>query len=255
MNALTLHRVTFTGADDHTEPAALADVATRHPWVEFGVLVSEYQQGTGRYPSRAWRERFYCSGVPSHQRALHLCGRAVDQFIAGTDALCREIDQVQRVQLNFTVDRFPPATLVALPRIFQEWHQFAPDIEFILQLNQTNAILPALIASPHAKNLSFLVDSSGGRGIAPRTWPAPVPGYPTAYAGGIGPDRLRETLKGLSAVTPRTAIDMESSLRTEDRFDLDKVQAVIGQLLANCTPVEEGTGHVVLALRGSTSDS
>lgn len=249
MSRLVLQRVTFTGADDTTDPEGLAVLARRHPWIEFAALISPSQQGSGRYPSRAWRERFYQSRVPYLQRALHLCGRAVDLFLAGDDALCREIDQVHRVQLNFVVERLAPTALRALPGVLREWRQFAPDVAFILQVNQANQVLPSLFPDPSAQNLSFLVDASGGRGIAPDAWPPPLSGFPTAYAGSIGPDRLRETLDALSRVTPRTAIDMESSLRSEDRFDLNKVTAVVDLLRTCCAEVEDADGLVSLHLR------
>lgn len=249
MNPLALQRVTFTGADDTTDPAALAVLARRHPWIEFAVLISPSQQGSGRYPSRSWRDGFYRSGVPYLQRALHLCGRALDLFLAGDDSLCREIDQVHRVQLNFVAERLPPAALRALPGVLQEWRVFAPDVEFVLQLNQANRVLPSLFPDPAAQNLSFLVDASGGRGIAPALWPEPLPNYPTAYAGGIGHGGLDETLDALARVNAYTSIDMESSLRTGDRFDLDKVSAVLDQLHACCVEIRTSDGAVELHLR------
>lgn len=235
MSPLTLHRVTFTGADDSTDPLALAKIAAAHPWLEFAVLVSPSQQGTGRYPSRAWRDRFYSSDVPTRQRALHLCGKAVEQFAAGTDGICREIDQVSRVQLNFLLDRFNPYTLQALREEILEWQSFAPEIEFILQANKANAQLPARFGPAEKySNVSFLVDSSGGRGIAPPSWPSPIDGFPTAYAGGIGPGRIRATLEALSSVTRVTSIDMETLVRTHDQFDVSKVEAVVEELLSVC---------------------
>lgn len=249
MKPLALQRVTFTGADDTTDPAALTALAQRHPWIEFAVLISPSQQGSGRYPSPAWRAGFYRSGVPYLQRALHLCGRAVDLFLAGDDSLCREIDQVHRVQLNFVVERLPPAALRALPGVLQEWRVFAPDVEFVLQLNEGNRVLPSLFPDPAAQNLSFLVDASGGRGIEPAVWPSPLPGFPTAYAGGIGHERLRETLDALARVTVQTSIDMESALRTGDRFDLDKVIAVVDRLRTCCAEIEGADGRGSLHLQ------
>jgi hypothetical protein len=247
MSPVTLHRVTFTGADDNTDPSALATIAAAHPWVEFAVLVSPSQQGTGRYPSRSWRDRFYASAVPTGQRALHLCGKAVEQFAAGSDGICREVDQVSRVQLNFLLDRFNPYTLQALRDEILEWQAFAPEIEFILQANKTNAQLPARFwPAEKYSNVSFLVDSSGGRGIAPQTWPTPIDGFPTAYAGGIGPGRIRATLEALAQVTQATSIDMETSLRTDDRFDLAKVEAVVDELLSQCDVAPGPFGRPVL---------
>lgn len=249
MNPLQLERVTFTGADDTTDPAALAQLAKRYPWIEFAVLCSPSQQGTGRYPSRAWRKRFYGSAVPVSQRALHLCGRSVPAFLDDEDEVCREIDHVNRVQLNFTVDKLGRDHILALPSVMTTWLGDCPSIDFILQFNKSNHVLPELFAGDVPRNVSFLVDSSGGRGIAPTRWPAPLERFPTAYAGGMGPGCMQDALAGIAAVTRCTSIDMESRLRTDDRFDLSKVQAVIEELLMLCKPEKDAFGFPVLTLR------
>jgi hypothetical protein len=236
MPSLVLQRVTFTGADERADLTRLTQIALAHPWAEFALLVSPSRAGTERYPGPGWRARFLRSAVPLPQRALHLCGAAVDQFLAEDEALFQELDRAGRVQLNFDMGRLTDQQLQGLRSQFHEWLGFAPDTQFILQYNAANAYLPDLMRGAGAAlpNVSFLADSSGGRGIAPRTWPRPLTGYFTAYAGGIGPGSIARTLEQLQGVADETAIDMETSLRTNEQFDLTKVQATIDELLSVC---------------------
>jgi hypothetical protein len=49
---------------------------------------------------------------------------------------------------------------------------------------------------------------------------------PTGYAGGLGPDNLAEELRRIEEVAgdAEVWIDMETNVRTAERFDLDKVR-------------------------------
>ena len=49
------------------------------------------------------------------------------------------------------------------------------------------------------------------------------------YAGGIGPDNVVDVLRDIGPVRP-TWIDMESGVRTGDKFDLAKVRRVLEQV-------------------------
>jgi phosphoribosylanthranilate isomerase len=76
-------------------------------------------------------------------------------------------------------------------------------------------------------NASLLFDPSGGRGIEPFSWPVPPLGARMGYAGGIGPDNLLDVLRAIGPVESPFWIDMESGVRTDDRFDLAKARAVL----------------------------
>lgn len=244
MNALMIDRVTLTGPDDSTDPEALASLAGSRPWLEFAVLLSLTQQGHERYPSTAWRHRFYQSTLPRSQRALHLCGRVVLQLLDGTIASSHvaEVEAVSRVQLNFSARQFTPDALDSLSARLLAWCDRIPDLRFIIQYNDDNAGLTEVLRREPClvERVSFLADASGGRGIAPQQWPAPLPPFRTDYAGGIGPGRITEVLATLAQVTPRAGIDMESSLRTDGRFDLAKVRAVLAEIEERCTPSTQG---------------
>jgi hypothetical protein len=112
-------------------------------------------------------------------------------------------------------------------------------VEWIIQCNaETKPIYELLMAACPLQNMSFLFDSSCGRGelITAANMPKPLVdrGIRCGYAGGIGPSTIRDVL---TAVTEAAAgapiwIDMESSLRlltteiktneTNEIFSIDK---------------------------------
>lgn len=78
-----------------------------------------------------------------------------------------------------------------------------------------------------AGRASVLFDPSGGRGIEAFRWPSPPIGCHLGYAGGIKPDQIVDTLKEIGVVDSPFWIDMESGVRTDDKFDLAKVRQVL----------------------------
>lgn len=81
---------------------------------------------------------------------------------------------------------------------------------------------------PIGRAADWLYDVSFGTGVRPTTWPATKAGLPfCGYSGGLGPDTARDTLLKFQIADGGTYwIDMESGVRTENRFDLAKCEAV-----------------------------
>ena len=76
--------------------------------------------------------------------------------------------------------------------------------------------------------MSVLLDVSGGRGIDTPFKPLNIPGLKVGYAGGLNPDNVGEKLEHLMKnVNGEFWIDMESGVRTDDMFDLNKVYKVL----------------------------
>ena len=79
------------------------------------------------------------------------------------------------------------------------------------------------------ENLEYLFDASGGRGEeAFGRWPEPRDSTKRwGYAGGIGPGTIQHAL-AFAALHAEALLwlDMESGVRTEEVFDLDKVEQV-----------------------------
>lgn len=227
---MTLDRITFTGADDSTDPEALVDLSAEFPIVEWGILFSSSQQGRYRFPSEAWLHRLSDALTPGMRLSAHLCGRWVRDLVLDGNFtwpqaypyLC---EQFERVQLNFhgefhrAADRFPGVLELN-----------AGQCQFILQCDGVNDAKARELA---ARGLGVpLFDTSGGAGIVPRGgWPSPWRGVYCGYAGGLGPHNIAAQMEVIARTVGASPfwIDMERRVRSEDdsTFDLAKVRAVL----------------------------
>jgi len=105
-----------------------------------------------------------------------------------------------------------------------------PEVDFITQVspNTTGGILDE-------DRHHYLLDQSAGRGILPHYW-SDVYSNIKGFAGGLSPENLDGQLPAIQSVGgDRWWCDMESGLRTDDWFDLDKMNAachVFSQFLA-----------------------
>jgi hypothetical protein len=192
--------ITFTGADDHTDVGEMIALSRAYP-IEWGILFSPTRQGKDpRYPDGPAQSRFAWSGL---RLAAHLCGGWSREVMAGRPLTAVPVDLgiFARIQVNTA----------------------APDIARLRDLQDgwgSRCIAQHRDAErfPADTSVDWLYDASGGRGLQPPAWPA-HPGRLAGYAGGIRPDNVCETLDRIRAVGPYW-IDMESGVRTEDRFDL-----------------------------------
>lgn len=198
--------VTFTGADNETSIETMRDLSARFP-IEWGILFSPSRQGIDpRYPDAATLERLCKSGL---QLAAHLCGDHARDVMSGRDpVLPVPLIPFARVQINHGT---PDPVIIAA---------------FAQRVGKPCIAQTRGEAFPDDDRISWLFDASGGQGIAPKAWPR-HPGRPVGYAGGLGPVNAATVSKeiGAHAVAPYW-IDMESGVRTDDRFDLDLVGRV-----------------------------
>ena len=226
-----IKQVTVTGADDTTDIKSLLGIAQAYPFVEFGLLISQKQQGTNRFPSMDWLMHLmeavlpYRYGQPFNLKlSAHLCGRWLRQLCLGHtvvwDAGTPWLSVFQRIQLNFhgefhpVVDKFYPALLQGGKK------------QYIFQMDDVNnQLLPRAIY--HGVNAVPLFDLSHGSGTVPDNWPKPLLDLYCGYAGGLSPDNLVEQVGKISSIVKRRHIwiDAETHLRSEDgrTFDVDKV--------------------------------
>lgn len=227
-----LKLVTLTGADEEVDPHDLATISEQYPFVEWGILLSRSRAGSPRYPRYEWVCKL--SGLKLRLSA-HLCGQFVTETINGAFSFTAEYPQIfRRIQFNLGNDRLKSVI---------------DDEKFYRTIKAANK--PIIFAGPYRqvsakdcidKFLNFgihpLFDGSGGRGLGPATWPQPwiikdKTSYHThlfcGYAGGLGPDNLEEELTKLSITAGQADfwIDMESRIRTEEHFDLEKCKKVL----------------------------
>ena len=228
-----IDRVTVTGADNGTSIQEMIDVATEFPFVEWGILFSE-RRDRNRYPGVEWlntlKEQFLNLNL-----SAHICGKWMREIADGRWGLPPEMEAIMkafdRVQLNFRtyaskIDR--PAFLHGL----RERLAVTPGVQFIFQLGEfdSDILKEACVTPPHEPagiDAVAVFDLSGGTGVLPEYWPSSEGRY-VGYAGGLSPDNVADQLKVLETHVGEGAglawIDAESHLRTDDRFDMQKVR-------------------------------
>ena len=215
--------VTLTGIDQSTDLDRAIELSHRHEMLEWGVLLG----GTPspRYPSisfiQAWANRANREGVPA---ALHLCGRFARAWIDNDPEIVALASQFGRIQVNVVAARINVDALIEAVRT-----QRHPNV--ITQHNDANQVITDSLSD--VPTHSILFDASGGRGVGPEQWPSPVPGKVCGYAGGMGPQNVREELYRIATLAQKLPfwIDMEGRVRTpEDTLALDACDAVLSEV-------------------------
>lgn len=233
---LKLRAVGFCGVDDSVNPRLLALLSQAYPRIEWGVLFRPDRQGQPRYATADWVERL-CSFRRSMNLAAHLCERRVQEVLNGQSEFLQQLQDwgFERVQINATaVNGVDTSRLAESVTAFREVVTKFPQIEFILQKNdETKPLWQGMLDAGLPPNISMLVDESKGTGVMASAWPLAPSDYRIGYAGGIGPNNIRQVLRDVTTAARGNAvwIDMESSLRSNkngmDVFDIDKCYEVI----------------------------
>lgn len=223
---LELTHITFTGVDAWTDIDRLVDIQRRYPKAEFGVLMSRNWLENGvRYPSPETIEDLHGRGL---RLSAHLCGSLAREFLYNGDLssmenpfynLLHDPDMFKRMQLNVSGCENIPT------------HDFAPYPmeEIIIQQGDDHRVFEHSYFLHSGGLCAMLLDKSGGLGIdtplgAP---PAYAPKVHLGFAGGINPDNVIEKMSHITHLpVGKFWIDMESGVRTEGLFDLDKVEDV-----------------------------
>jgi len=230
MELKKMKQITFTGIDGWTNPYDLKVIQNQWPMVEFGVLLSAHWYENGmRYFNPDALYRIAHEGL---NLSCHLCGSiakfAVRNNFYPVVELCKgRFDIFKRCQLNIAGYKDNPPTL----RID------APDSleEVIIQQKSVDNIELWRSGLPNP-NLTVLLDASGGRGIVSDIYALDTP-LKVGYAGGLSADNIVKALTFLeqSPVVRQYWVDMESSVRTNDVFDVNKVWAVMDAINKNFT--------------------
>lgn len=210
--------ITFTGLDAWTD-LDRAEALSRRYAIEWGVLFSPRRQGVEpRYP--ALKVVAAIVSRRSLRLAAHLCGGYARSVLAGEPTGIKGllVGNFGRFQIN-TDD--PQAD----PRIVRAFAES-------MKASSRGGILQCRGSFPSNCDVDWLADESGGRGERSGKWPTPIERGPFAfvgYAGGLGPETVTRALADIQAKHPPNTpywIDMESGIRTGDRLDLDKCEAV-----------------------------
>jgi hypothetical protein len=224
--------VTLTGADDDTDIDDLLDLSKDFPFVEWGILLSMSRVGTPRYPTSRWGheavDRFEAHGIAN--LSGHLCDKWARDLLAGATGCLDELhtDELhtpafRRIQIN----GFDPKDPVHVENVIRLVADY--DAQVILQTRSKDDLPRSLVLAAEFKHLHVLYDPSGGRGAVQDagSWPESFLGVYMGFAGGIGPDNVGDVLDDIGDRPEPFWIDMESALRTDDRFDIDKCRKVL----------------------------
>lgn len=217
-----LKRVTFSGIDPWTKPQELRKLADEYPFVEFAFLLTENHAKAGnRYPHPMILKSYRQMNLPM---AVHFCGKLAYDLVKTNDwgaaqaLLGPSMKLFDRIQFNI------PKT-----KHFRRDLAFPAEKAIIIQLHEGTEELYECYR--HLPNVQGFQDDSGGQGIACKAWRAPQ-GEFFGYAGGLGPENVVEAVQAIQTVCDRDFwIDMETSIRTGDRFDVEKCRQVCEALV------------------------
>ena len=228
MKLANLCHITFTGIDARTDFRALFEIQREFPIAEFGVLVSyNWKENGNRFLDPGL---IGCLRKRQNERrlnlALHLCGTAAHEAAIGQwdkvdwQTTLFRLGLFQRIQLNIAGRKDNPVSVV--PPAF-------PNYEIIIQQKSIYDMELYLETKRiHPFPFSVLLDASGGKGIDTPIMVVGNPHHKVGYAGGFNPDNVGDKLSYLlENDTYDFWIDMETGVRTDDWFDLNKVVKVL----------------------------
>ena len=237
---MKIKKVTITGADNDTDIREMVKISQQYPFVEWGILFSPKRLGEPRYPDYWWLSDLRTKRIEQKMNlSAHLCGGYTREMLMGkTDYLDNMpiknfLAIFSRFQLNFNVSR----TELDCDKFFPLLKKLGWN--FILQHNNSNEMIcnESII---RLQPISFLYDSSGGRGTIASEWKSPIGdfGHPpkiffTGYAGGLSPENLAEELIKIEKVcndldaNSEIWIDVESRVRTNGKLDMKKVKSFL----------------------------
>ncbi len=232
-------RCTLTGADDNTSIDNLIRLSREYPFVEWGILLSLTRVGTPRYPSLDWIYEFGNKIYNDNQGvdiALHVCGNTfVENFINNPNAYSF-IKYYNRVQLNLDYENVN--TKIFLDNLIAKYQYRSYDFEkrFILQYNNNTKYIVEHLIEEH-DFFDVLMDSSRGTGIPISEFYVPysLQGKNVAFAGGINTSNIIDVFTQIISASidnnlPIIGLDMESGLRTDDEFVLQKCDFVLNAI-------------------------
>lgn len=228
---MKLQQITFTGIDGKTDLGALRELQQQYPMAEFGVLVAKnWRENGNRYFNPSYLDALGDCELSELNLSAHLCGSIARAAVRGDFGPFREWATAypyifNRCQLNIATSKENPDSF----ELCEDAFLFD---EIILQQRSVEDC-DLYLKSNTNEHVTMLLDASGGDGID--TSLVAFAGKKVGYAGGINADNVAEKLTFLmeNEEVGDFWIDMESGVRTDDWFDIDKVRRV----LEICEPI------------------
>lgn len=219
-----LKGLSFNGLDTMTNLSRAMDIQEKYPLVEFGVLLSgNWSKNGNRYFNPNFIKVLWDFDL---NLSLHLCGRIArrairNDFQPGIDLCGGYFNLFQRVQINIASygDKNPKDVVLDIPETVRE--------VIIQQKSADDCKLFTDFYTAHKDSLgdkvSVLIDGSGGNGVETELNILETTAK-VGYAGGIKEENIISKLDYLMEHTDNFWIDLESGARTDDYFDLGKIE-------------------------------
>lgn len=230
---MILDHITITGADDDTDFMFLDDMMAKYHHVEWGILFSKKRKGTPRYPSDAWiaklTDKFYTKFDASF--SAHICGSMCERLINEGAELYLTGELIE----HSIPEMFKRLQLNAFPEMSHRT-DLINSLASGLRVRDYGVILPvpndtvwANCQCEFLDNIFFLMDSSRGTGKTRDNWRPIKRREGVGYAGGLNPDNIKAVVETLCSVPDhrRFWIDLETGARTDDKFDVKKVEQIL----------------------------
>lgn len=220
--------ITFTGADEATDIGDMVALAKQYP-IEWGILMHP-RCSRERYPGPEWMREV--AKVDGLDLSMHICGQFADDIVSKgahhfqknyniesiIDLLGGPIQNWQRAQVNH---RMP--SIYNVVSFFKRY-----GVKPILQCNSGD-----FFPKYDRQHVDWLYDASCGRGVVPDKWPLHDGRGFLGFAGGLSPDNVGQIFNHPTDDYNNDLmrgkeywIDMETGVRTDNVFDLDKCRQV-----------------------------
>lgn len=203
--------IAFTGVDLGTVIDDLKALSARYP-IEWGILIDAAQETLPLFPDAATRHALLTAG--GLRFAAHVCGDEARRIANAPETASLDLSGFSRLQVNHSFEGSNPAQVENTVRFGRG--------------RGLRAMLQCKGAFPADARVDWLFDTSFGRGAAPGRWPKlPDSGPFCGFSGGINPGNVEDVLNAIDADEGALYwIDMESGVRTDGWFDLNKCEAV-----------------------------
>ncbi len=249
-----IDRVTLAGVDDNVDRNELYELSDLYPFVQWGILLYKEKRGKPRYPSNEWIDKFDRYAPEFVSRNVHLCGSNAYDFCTGDLSVVRYSayghPRYDSIQVNIP-GGFGIADMAG--DVADLFVRSSKVITTIIQANDySNPIVNALQKKECGNFVDILFDESRGKGVEGKFEETKemhkiLGRSKCGFAGGINHENVvkvadkilrisnmhydvRSELMGYNYSPPSTWIDMESGVRTDNEFDLDKVRLVLEKM-------------------------
>lgn len=239
---MNIEYITCSDMREHNDIDEIIDLGKKYPRAEFAIQAHppKFSPSMPRY---VWFDTLvHASRVNNIKLAMHVNSEYRTELCHGVVpySLRRlwEIERndgtpvVGRVQVNINGGndkyKFYADKVADIIRAY-------PKIKFILQYTPAQYDRILKLDKKHVP-FALLYDASGGRGISPDSWGAPVmPNHQMGYSGGLSPENVIDNLNDINEILPAdysTWIDAEGKLKSPDSngkevFDVKRAEKYI----------------------------